>query len=243
MTLPEPYFKDEWSTIYHGDCRDIAPLLPHCDLLLTDPPYPNLSNKPQDFDALGDGVAKRFRKSATIGTPWGNDISGVQLAAQRCEFGALVFCSFHSVDLLATMFAGWRRVALITWFQRNSPPSIQNAPHFQTEFIWAFAMEPGLNWRALKTHYDILKLQAGCMAVERLVDDGGQALHPSQKPIAVMSALLAVQPKSVLDPYCGTGTTLVAAKLRGIKAVGIELEERYVKIAIERLRQGVLIPC
>ena len=39
MSLPIPYYQDEAVTIYHGDCRDILPLMPMVDLVLTDPPY------------------------------------------------------------------------------------------------------------------------------------------------------------------------------------------------------------
>ena len=43
-----------------------------------------------------------------------------------------------------------------------------------------------------------------------------------------------------LDPFMGVGTTLIAAKDRGHRAIGVEIEERYCEIAVNRLRQGVL---
>jgi site-specific DNA-methyltransferase (adenine-specific) len=66
--------------------------------------------------------------------------------------------------------------------------------------------------------------------------------HPCPKPINVMRWFLSLLPgETILDPFMGSGTTLRAAKDLGRKAIGIEIEEKYVKIAIERLRQGVLL--
>ena len=65
-------------------------------------------------------------------------------------------------------------------------------------------------------------------------------LHPHQKPVALMRWCLGFVPEGiVLDPYMGVGTTLLAAKLEGRKAIGIEIEERYCEIAARRLAQGV----
>lgn len=62
--------------------------------------------------------------------------------------------------------------------------------------------------------------------------------HPTVKPLALMTWLLKlVTPPGgvVLDPFAGSGTTLVAARDLGIRAVGVELETRYCEIAAERL--------
>ena len=233
--MPEPYYEHTGITIYHGDCREILPGLPKCDLLLTDPPYPGMKGGTSiTFDR---GVVKRWGSSLTVGTPWGEDISPLIDAALLAEFGALIFCSFHFVDRVPMMIE-MERVALLTWFKRNSMPSACNAPHFLTEYIWAFKRKPGLEWRKLRTHYDVPMLQAGCIAVERICD-GGRAAHPTQKPIDLIQSLLSIGGSSVLDPYCGTGTTLVAAKNLGRKAIGIEIEERYCEIAAKRLSQSV----
>ena len=65
--------------------------------------------------------------------------------------------------------------------------------------------------------------------------------HPHEKPIGLMGHLIAKCPPGVvLDPFMGSGTTLVAAKLEGRHAVGIEISEKYCEIAANRLAQGVL---
>lgn len=67
-------------------------------------------------------------------------------------------------------------------------------------------------------------------------------VHPTQKPTQLMQWCLRFAPdaKTVFDPFMGSGTTLVAAKLEGKKAVGIEINERYCESAAKRLQQGML---
>ena len=66
--------------------------------------------------------------------------------------------------------------------------------------------------------------------------------HPTQKPLSLMRWCVLICPdvQSILDPFMGSGTTLVAAKQLGRRAIGIEIERKYCDIAIERLRQDVL---
>jgi len=68
-------------------------------------------------------------------------------------------------------------------------------------------------------------------------------LHPTEKPLPLFQwciGLFRNSPSLIVDPYCGSGTTLVACKARGIRAIGIELEEQYAEIAAKRLSQEVL---
>jgi site-specific DNA-methyltransferase (adenine-specific) len=65
--------------------------------------------------------------------------------------------------------------------------------------------------------------------------------HPTPKPVAVMAWCLSFFPDidSVIDPFCGGGSTLIAAKKQNLRAIGIEIEEKYCEIAAKRLSQEV----
>lgn len=81
-----------------------------------------------------------------------------------------------------------------------------------------------------------------CKAKREDRNPDGKRMHPTQKPLSIIRWCLTFAPdaQTIIDPFMGSGTTLVAAKLEGRKAVGIELEEKYCEIAAERLRQRVL---
>jgi adenine-specific DNA-methyltransferase len=69
----------------------------------------------------------------------------------------------------------------------------------------------------------------------------GNRLHPTQKPLCVLTPLIQSFSRPgdvVLDPFCGSGSTLLAAKLQGRNFIGIELDPRYFEIARNRLRRN-----
>ena len=74
------------------------------------------------------------------------------------------------------------------------------------------------------------------------VEAGNKPDHPSPKPYPVMRWIVGKLPNdgAILDPYMGSGTTLLAAKNLGREAIGIEIEERYCEIAAKRLSQQVM---
>ena len=84
--------------------------------------------------------------------------------------------------------------------------------------------------------HSLNKLTSNQIKVESTAEDHGK--HPTQKPLALMRALIeltTVENQVVLDPFCGSGSTLVAAKQLNRKYIGIEISEEYCQISNERL--------
>lgn len=236
----KPYYDHSGIIIYHADCREVMPTLASVDLVVVDPPYVGMVGGYSYPDS--GGVAKKDTDSMSLGDPWSATFEWAPMATELCSLGAMVFTTYHALPETALAFASLRRAALITWHKRNAPTQGANVPRFTEEYVWCLAKKPGLKWDALKsTMIDIPKLATGCMAsAERIVDDHKRALHPTQKPLAVMHRLLVVGGASLCDPFMGTGTTLLAAKQRGMRAIGIEIEERYCEMAAKRMEQEML---
>jgi site-specific DNA-methyltransferase (adenine-specific) len=87
------------------------------------------------------------------------------------------------------------------------------------------------------THKNPSSIITGCW------EANAKKLHPTQKPISLMEYLINTYSKAsdtILDPFAGSGTTLLAAKRLGRKAIGIELKQEYCDVIVKRLRQNVL---
>ena len=241
MTLPDEIKAvldgESDGCIVCGDCLEIMAGMPDgcVDAVVTDPPYVGL--KGGTVHLSGRGVAARRHDSESVGDKWQASLAWCDNAWRACSLGVLAFCSYHFVDALASAMPVESRVALMTWHKRNSPVPVNNVPHFTTEFLWAFKKAPGLKWRNwTATMWDIPNITAGCVSTgERIVSPSGKALHPTQKPLALMEEVLAVGGDLVLDPFSGLGTTCVAAKKLGRRWIGIDISEEYCAIARKRL--------
>lgn len=216
----KPYYHSEKSgiTIYHGDCREVLPNLSPVDFVLTDPPY--------ELVASGGGIgAQRDYLAKTEGFTDGGFDEGLLSA-----FGSWAcFCS--KAQLLKLLgVVGDRRWMLVTWNKPNPTPLV-NANYLpDTEYI-VHAWTPGRLFGEYRDRSRFILHQGD-----------REGLHPNGKPVAVVSKMvrLGSQPgELILDPFMGSGTTLVAAKLEGRRAIGIEIEERYAEIAAKRLSQEV----
>lgn len=108
----------------------------------------------------------------------------------------------------------------LSWYKPDAPPSMGNV-----EYAWT-----NLDQNSRQIEQSIAATNA-----ERIG-------HPTQKPLRVINWALqqAGESKTLLDPWMGSGTSLVAAKLAGLRAIGIEANETYCKLAVSRLAQGVL---
>ena len=242
----KPYYEDEWVTIYLGDCREILPSLgknncprchgegwylhpvlggdyekalcqhPEIDLVLTDPPY-------------GINYHSGYYK-------YGN------------PHGSIIGDSSYPVDVLQTClllatkavfsFARWDLIyglpkpkSVIAWLKNNwTAGDLAHAYGRQWEAVLFY---PQREHQFINRPSDVIDLR-------RI--PSSELKHPTEKPVAGIQKLL--QPnegKLVLDPFMGSGTTLVAAKALNRKAIGIEIEEKYCEIAAKRCSQSVMV--
>lgn len=223
MSLPAPYYSDETCTIYNADCKDILPHIGRFDLLLTDPPYG--MNVNTDNSRFSGGTKGNMSKRGNgPGTGGGEPIIGDDKPLGGVSPSLLPSSSKQQIvwgwNHYANMFP---KGACLVWIKRFD------------EAFGTFLSDAEIAWKStgcgVWCHRD---LSNNSVAKQRS--------HPTQKPVALMCWCMSLVPdvKTILDPFMGSGTTLVAAKLEGRKAVGIEISEKYCEIAVNRLRQRVL---
>jgi len=215
----KPYFADEDTAIFHNDCRDILPLLSpkSVDLVLADPPY-----------GIGYSATKQGYRGAKEFDAIKGDASLEMVSwilQQSHRFPLVIIWGANNFPQLLPFPGVW-----ICWDKRVVDEA-------DATFGWPFELA-WISRQRGKGH--LYRIQHGG-AVN--ADGVGQSrFHPTQKPVSLFKRImLDFAGGLVLDPFMGSGTSLIAAQSLGRKSIGIEVEERYCEVAVKRLQQKPLV--
>lgn len=222
----KPYYDHGGITLYHADCRDVLPTIT-VGVIITDAPY---------------GVTDHEWDTPIEPNAWMRGPAVVTTATEPFATGLIVGSPLpFRFDLV--------------WV-KNCTSNHMNAdrmPLRRHERVLVFG-EP--EWHPItreRSASELARLNKTQREKHRLAQpdsvlefdsvncrSGERTEHPSQKPVALMSWLIrSFSSGLVLDPFCGTGATLVAAKALGRQAIGIEKNERFAEITAKRLAQEV----
>jgi site-specific DNA-methyltransferase (adenine-specific) len=222
-----PYYSDSAVTLYHGDCREILPHLQPVDCVITDPPFSDethtraRSNRGQGKDPISaiDFSAIDFSAIDAI----------LRQLGPLCSRWCVAFMDWrHIARLECEVPEPWEFVRFGVWVKTNPMPQLT-------------ADRPANGWDGIAYLHN--------RATKKRWNGGGEhgnwigpvvtnGLHPTGKPVAALDLLVRRHSDVgdvVLDPFSGSGSTLVAAKAAGRKAIGIELREDYCEVAAKRL--------
>lgn len=231
-----PYYSEAGITIYHGDCREVLPSIGPVDCLITDPPYQTLDVE------VSSGTTTRLvsrdqfsgkRLAASDGESWfstipPDEVVSIVLGCDRLlgDSGARYVFTDVKSGLLLLPQMGCRNV--LVWDKMQ----------IGMGYAWR-RMHEWIGYTPMPKHRLREKGYGDIIRVPGVKDK----VHPTEKPPEVAQKLIRNSTDVgglVLDIFAGVGSTLVAAKIEGRRAIGIEIEERYCEIAANRLRQGVL---
>jgi DNA modification methylase len=215
----KPYYEKDGITLYHGNCREVLHGIgtESVDMALTDPPYL---------------VSYKGRWGSRQGTIKG-DADSSWLAPVFVELWRILVA-----DALCFTFYGWPHADtfMTVWKLVGFRPISQIVC---VKNVW------GLGYFTRSQHETAYLLAKGKPAKpQTAISDVVEwrrvrhAVHPNQKPLATISKIVEAYTRPgecILDPFAGSGTTLLAARTSGRRAIGIELEERYCEIAAQRL--------
>jgi len=235
----KPYYDHNGITIYHGDCLEILPELDPVDLVLTDPPYASGARNDANKQVRGSmlrGMEDEDWFSHDAMTTWGFQWF-MKLAVS--EMRKILKDGSH-----VYWFTDWRMTPTVYGMLEAYGYRVNH------NLVWAkthFGM--GVYWR--NQHENIVFASHGKPRKMAHQDRGSvltykqvsslKRLHPTEKPVGlILDIMRTAGGDDILDPFMGSGTTLVAAKELGRKAIGIEIEEKYCEIAVRRLAQEML---
>lgn len=249
----KPYYEDSAVQIYLGDCRDILPHLPKVDLVLTDPPYESMrrwegigttARMGMGHKGSGSDDPNKFFKTIS------NEELGFVLQQiydvlkNNCH--AYIMCDAITLPYLY-YYQGFRKPCNpCIYLDDNAIVPFSNMKvlvwdkevmgmgyHYRSQYELIVMFDKGKNRRlADLSKPDVLRFKRY------------QGEVPTQKPQRMFELLISQSTNEgelILDPFLGSGTTVVAAKDLGRKAIGIEISEKYCEIAAKRMAQGVLL--
>lgn len=250
------------NTIHKGDCLELLKKLEpeSVDMVFADPPY-NLSGKALTLkgNKTGGDWEKVNEKwdvySAEDYQTFSNDWVGSAVASLKPSGSIYICCSQHNIEAVmhSLRVQDCKVNNVIVWQKSNPMPNTTKRLYTHSvEFIvWAVK---GKGWTFNATELrdinpDTQKDGSPRMmrdvwifpvvqGPERLHNEDGRALHPTQKPLELVRRTIVASSNAgdvVLDPFMGSGTTAVAAKQLGRSWIGFERDEAYIQAAKERV--------
>ena len=213
----KPYYDEGGIVIFHGDCLDILPTLPPVDLVLTDPPY-GMNWNPD---------CTRFSGGASHNIARRGGVKRDKIVGDNVPFDPSPFVMFPRVVLWGSNHYAERLPVgtTLVWIKRKDSA------------FGSFLSDAEIAWR--KGGHGVYCFRD--VSINQWTER--ERKHPNQKPATLLQWCITREGDNVdtiLDPFLGSGTTAVAAKNLGRKCIGIEIEEKYCEIAVNRLRQEVL---
>jgi len=207
----KPYYEERGIQIYLGDCREVLPMLPPCDLILTDPPY-GIGLEYGKFDDTQENVSRLVR-----------DVLPQMLSKSK---RTLLTCGTRQISMYPV--PDW----ILCWLNRAG--SYMNPWGFTCwQPILAYGTDPYLE-RSLGSRPDVIEHS------ETAEKNGHPCPKPLGFWKKLVTRGSVLETDTIIDPMMGSGTTLRAAKDLGRRVIGIELEEKWCEVAANRLRQEVL---
>ena len=211
----KPYYQDKWVTIYHGDCREILPELPKVDLVLTDPPF---------------NAGKSFKNDTLSSIQWQEFCKGfAQDLMLVSPNNILVEVNKKDIMMRRTLedYFSYRYAICLNYTNsmRNGTVGYHN---------WGLVLWYGTG-KCYKRYKDRID--------SALHNTKQEFEHPSPKEIThykKLCEMFSLPGGVTLDPFMGSGTTLIGAKELNRKSIGIEIEEKYCEIAAKRCSQEVM---
>ena len=239
----KPYYEDKGISIFQGDCREILSSIKF-DLMVTDPPYgvtqQSWDTKESVIDVIGMAPLAVF----TTGERLLADL--IQRYPDRFRHIWVWDRVNRQTDFLNASRRPLRVHELIAVFSVDSQYGfnpVKRAGHTVSRRKRSHDASGSYGEFKKQKDYGETKTELHPTSIISFpANKTNSQVHPTEKPVSLYRYLLeSYTSEMVVDPYMGSGTTLVAAKELGRKVVGIEIEEKYCEIAARRLSQGCFV--